>query len=155
MDTSISKHQKNVSSVIHLSTFSKYFIPFGNFIIPLIIWTSNKDKWSYIDENGKQAINFQISILLYSIFIGVLMIPLVLFTAWEFIGLDILKHNAHQVNFNFSDISLFGWNAGIFGVLGVLGVALFVVDIFCTIIATIKAYDGEVYQYPFSIKFIK
>lgn len=156
MDTSISKHQKNVSAVIHLSTFSKFFIPFGNFIIPLLIWTSNKDKWEFIDENGKEAINFQISILLYSIVLGIVMIPIALFTAWEFIGFtNILEHNSHNVDFNFDHISSFGWNAGLISIIAMLGIGLLLMDVFCTIIATIKANDGLVYNYPLTIKFIK
>lgn len=156
MDASINKHQKNVSAVIHLSTFSKYFIPFGNFIIPLLIWTSNKDKWEFIDENGKQVINFQISILLYSIILGIIMIPIVLFTAWEFVGFtNILEHNSHNIDFNFDHISGFGINAGLIGIVALLGIGLLIMDIFCTIIATIRANDGLLYKYPLTIKFIK
>ncbi|MDG3581699.1 DUF4870 domain-containing protein [Galbibacter pacificus] len=156
METSISKHEKNVSTVIHLSTFSKYFIPFGNFIIPLLIWTSNKDRLSFVDENGKEAINFQISILLYSIALGIIVIPIVLFTAWEFVGFaDLLEHNTHEINFNFEHLSGLGVNTLVLIVAGMAGVGLLLMDLFCTIIATLRANDGIVYRYPLSIKFIK
>ena len=39
----------------------------------------NKDKSEFIDKHGKQAINFQLSILLYTLFIGAITIPLFLF----------------------------------------------------------------------------
>ncbi|QLE02182.1 DUF4870 domain-containing protein [Galbibacter sp. BG1] len=156
MESTISKHEKNLAAIIHLSTFSKYFIPFGNFIIPLLLWTSNKEKLGFVDENGKQAINFQISILLYSIILGLVAIPIVLFTAWEFVGFaNLLEHNRHDVDFNFEHLSGFGWNAGLIGLIGMLGIALLITDVFCSIIATIRANEGTVYKYPFTIAFIK
>ena len=47
------------------------FIPitpaFGSIIVPLIIWQIKKNEFPFVDEQGKEAVNFQISILLYSI----------------------------------------------------------------------------------------
>ena len=40
---------------------------FGSIIAPLIIWQIKKDEFPFVDEHGKEAVNFQISILLYSI----------------------------------------------------------------------------------------
>ena len=60
----MTNHQKNIATFIHLSTFSRFIFPFGNFIGPIILWVANKDKSDFIDHHGKQAINFQISILL-------------------------------------------------------------------------------------------
>jgi uncharacterized Tic20 family protein len=68
-------HQKNIATFIHLSTFSRFIIPLGNFIGPIVLWIMNKDKSDFIDAHGKQAINFQISILLYTLIIGMLTIP--------------------------------------------------------------------------------
>src|SRR5690606_14445757 len=56
----------------HLSTFAGYFFPFGGIIGPLICWVSRKDQSEWVDTNGKSALNFQISMLLYTI----LLIPL-------------------------------------------------------------------------------
>ncbi len=57
----------------HLSAFAGYFFPFGGIIAPLICWMSRKDESEWVDVNGKAALNFQISMLLYM----VLSIPLV------------------------------------------------------------------------------
>ena len=75
MTDTLSKHERNLSAIIHASTFSKFFIPFGNFIIPLVFWSANKKEYEFVDYNGKQALNFQISILLYSIILGIVSIP--------------------------------------------------------------------------------
>ncbi len=156
MDSSINKHQKTLAAIVHLSTFSKYIIPFGNFILPLVLWTSNKNDSDYIDHHGKQAINFQISILLYSIILGLLAIPFFVSWAWDFIGfIDLLEHNEHKVNFRFHRYSGFGPSWIYVIVAGVMALGLLVLDVFCTIAATIKANEGQLYRYPLTINFIK
>ena len=37
----------------------------GGVICPLILWQIKKDEYSFVDEQGKEAVNFQISMLLY------------------------------------------------------------------------------------------
>ena len=75
----LDNHHKNLATFIHLSTFSRFIIPFGNFIGPIILWAANKEKSEFIDQHGKQAINFQISVLLYAIIIGTISVPFFIF----------------------------------------------------------------------------
>ncbi|MGB5608763.1 DUF4870 domain-containing protein, partial [Eudoraea sp.] len=77
MAQTLTKHERNLASIIHASTLSKFFIPFGNFLIPLVLWTANKNEQKFVDYNGKQALNFQISLLLYSVILGIISVPLV------------------------------------------------------------------------------
>lgn len=51
----------------HLSALAGYMIPFGSVIGPLIIWSMKKDEFPYVNEQGKEALNFQISMLIYFI----------------------------------------------------------------------------------------
>ena len=156
MDTTISKHQMNLAAIIHISTFSKYFIPFGNFILPMILWISNKGQSDFVDENGKNALNFQISILLYSLFLGILCIPFVLFSAFDFIQLaNILEHNTHDIDLPVR--SLYDLSLGMIpvGIAGLLIFGLFIADVLCTILAGIRASKGILYRYPITISFIK
>ena len=84
-------HQKNIATFIHLSTFSRFIIPFGNFIGPIVLWVANKEKSEFVDTHGKQAINFQMSILLYAIIIGLLSVPFFfinIFNSFDFIDID-------------------------------------------------------------------
>lgn len=69
----LSESERNWAMLCHLSTFAGYFFPFGGILGPLICWLSKKDESQWVDFNGKQALNFQLSILLYM----VLAIPLV------------------------------------------------------------------------------
>ena len=67
-----------------LATFTS--IPFAGLIAPLIIWQIKKDDHPFINENGKEAVNFQISIHIYIVisailclvFIGFLLLPAVI-----------------------------------------------------------------------------
>jgi hypothetical protein len=68
----LSETERNWAMLCHLSAFAGFFFPFGGILGPLICWLSRKDDSVWIDENGKAAMNFHLSILLYM----VLMIPL-------------------------------------------------------------------------------
>jgi len=50
---------------------------FGGAIGALIIWQIKKDEFSFVDEQGKEALNFQISILIYAIVAGLLILACV------------------------------------------------------------------------------
>jgi uncharacterized Tic20 family protein len=160
MTESLTKHERNLSAIIHASTFSKYFIPFGNFILPLILWTANKKEHKFVDYNGKQALNFQISMLLYSVVVGLISIPFFigflpdLFDG-SFFGFHRLSDlNNLDIHISSDDFKFgrFFWPAGI---TGLLQVALVVINIVYTILATIRTNEGETFKYPFTIKFIK
>ena len=44
-----------------------FIIPFGNIIAPLLIWILKKDESAFINDQGKEALNFQISVTIYAI----------------------------------------------------------------------------------------
>lgn len=44
----------------------------GGIIAPLVIWQIKKDDFAFVDEQGKEAVNFQISILIYALVAGLL-----------------------------------------------------------------------------------
>lgn len=44
----------------------------GAVIAPLILWQVKKEEHPFVDEQGKEALNFQISILLYEVVAGLL-----------------------------------------------------------------------------------
>ncbi|HDZ22988.1 MAG TPA: DUF4870 domain-containing protein [Desulfobacteraceae bacterium] len=77
----------------HLTALSACIIPFGNIIGPLVIWLIKKDEIAIVDEHGKESLNFQISMSIYSIisfflcfvFIGFLLLPAVLIVGLVFV----------------------------------------------------------------------
>ncbi len=153
LNNSITASNKNVAALIHLSAFSKYFIPFGNFIAPILLWTTNREN-NFVDDHGKEAINFQLSILVYMLLIGLLCIPFVVILAGDFISLiQALEENQHTIHFseikNISGYILLG------SIAGLLFLGLLFFELYAVINATIHANRGEYYKYPFSIPFIK
>jgi hypothetical protein len=61
----------------HLAALAGYIIPFGNIIGPLIIWLIKKDESEFVADQGKESLNFQISICIYAIIAGLLILILV------------------------------------------------------------------------------
>ena len=53
----------------HLSSFAGILIPvsFINLIVPCIVWLTKRDDHPFIDDNGREVLNFQISIALYGL----------------------------------------------------------------------------------------
>lgn len=147
----LDNHQKNIATFIHLSTFSRFIIPLGNFIGPIILWVSNKEKSEFVDAHGKQAINFQISILLYAIILGTISIPFFIFNIFN--NFDFIDFNGlHDFHINIGKPSPLLYIGGALGGLAILG---FILELVFIIKASLKARDGELYQYPFTINFIK
>lgn len=153
METTISENQKNTSAFIHLSTFLKYFFPFANFIAPLLIWTFNKEK-AFVDEHGKQAINFQLSVLVYTILIVLICLPFVIVFATDFVSLiEAIDHSAGELSVN--NIQNLSGYILLFGLAILLLVGLFIFELYAVINASIHASRGLLYKYPFCIPFIK
>lgn len=92
------------------------FIIGFSFIAPLVIWLIFKDRSEFVDHHGKEALNFNISMIIYFIIAGILCII--------FIGIPLL-----------------------------IGLAFF--GLVVSIVAMVKAGNGERYNYPMNIKFIK
>jgi uncharacterized protein len=70
----LSETERNWSMFCHLSAFAGFFFPLGGIIGPLICWLSRKDESEWINLNGRNSLNFQLSMLLYI----VLAVPLCL-----------------------------------------------------------------------------
>jgi len=68
----LSEKERNWSMLCHLSGFASFFFPFGGVIGPLVCWLSKRDESVWLNLNGRNSLNFQLSVLLYT----VLAIPL-------------------------------------------------------------------------------
>ena len=51
--------------LMHLSQFAGIIVPFGGIALPIIMWATNKDKSSIIDQHGKNILNWMISFYIY------------------------------------------------------------------------------------------
>jgi len=71
------KDERMWAMIAHLSAVVGFIIPFGNVIAPLLIWILKKDESAFINDQGKEALNFQISITIYAI-VGIILIIVLL-----------------------------------------------------------------------------
>jgi uncharacterized Tic20 family protein len=86
--TEASKDARMWAMICHLAGLAGIVIPVvGNIVGPLIIWQIKKEEHPLADEQGKEAVNFQISMSLYGLVgsiaclitcIGAVLIPFVL-----------------------------------------------------------------------------
>ena len=81
----VSAEERQWGMFAHLAALAGFIIPFGNIIGPLIIWQVKKNEMPFVDSQGREALNFQITvtiaflvcILLSFILIGFLLMPVV------------------------------------------------------------------------------
>lgn len=48
----------------HLSALAGFVIPFGSIIGPLVVWLMKREESSFVDRQGKESLNFQITMLI-------------------------------------------------------------------------------------------
>jgi uncharacterized Tic20 family protein len=122
--------------VCHLSGFAGLFYPVvGNVIPPLVIWLVKKNEFPFVESEGKEAINFQLSIAIYNIILFAIAIMSGILFAGSNGTLDTLL--------------------SLIGVCVLLIIALFIFMVIEMIIAASKASNGEHHVYPLRITFIR
>jgi uncharacterized Tic20 family protein len=97
-------------------------IPFGNIVGPLVVWLIKRNESAFVDDQGKESLNFQISVTIYTL---PLMVLGIILTIVFCIGIILI-------------IAAAG-----------IGIAALVF----TILAAVKASNGEAYRYPCTIRF--
>jgi uncharacterized Tic20 family protein len=60
-----SKEDRTWAMAIHLSAFAGHLFPFAHIIAPLVIWLVKRETSAFIDDQGKEAVNAQISVTIY------------------------------------------------------------------------------------------
>ncbi len=86
--TQLSSEERNWGMFCHLAALAGIFIPVaGNILGPLIIWLIKRDEFPFVNDQGKESLNFQISFLIYSAVAGVLTLLLIGFVLLATIGI--------------------------------------------------------------------
>lgn len=107
---------RTMGMLCHLLSLTAYISGVGLFVGPLVVWLVKKDQYEFVNDQGKESMNFQITTLITAL-LGI---------ATACIGIGFI-------------------------ILMLLGV----VHLIFTIIATMSAYSGNRYRYPFCIRLIK
>lgn len=119
---------RNWSMGCHLASLAMFLgVPFGNILGPLLIWLIKKDEILQVDEAGKEALNFQISVTIY-------------------LALAIVGAIISAITVVFIPIAV---------TLGILIPMILIFDVVMVIIASVKVSSGQSFQYPLTIRFIQ
>ena len=111
------REDRQLLMLTHLSQLLDLVTGIGGFIVPLVIWLTQKDKVLGMDTHGKMILNFQLSIFIYSL----ISVPLIL----------------------------------LFGIGILMLIAIGIIAIVFPILNAIKVNNGEIPDYPLSIKILK
>lgn len=63
------KEERNWAMGCHLAAFGGYWLSFSfaQLIAPFVVWLIKRNDGDFIDDQGKEAVNFQLSLLLYTL----------------------------------------------------------------------------------------
>ncbi len=139
----ITREEKNWATGLHLSAFLNLIVPFGSILGPLVFWLIKKDSSTYIDQEGKEAVNFNISYNLYIIcliFIGFIQM------ISRIASFEELSNAANSSQLLPLISSLLIWLIPLL----MLSILWFIL----IILAAVKANSGLHFHYPFTIRFI-
>ena len=110
------KQERTWGMLCHLAALLGLVGPLLNILGPFVVWLLKKNDFPFVDEQGKESMNFQISMTLMALLAALLIVI--------------------KIGF-------------------LLLLAIGIVNVIFVIIASVKTSNGESYQYPFKIRFIK
>lgn len=125
-DESDWQQHRTIILAMHLCGLSLYVISILGLAITLGIWLAKKADHPVIERQGKEALNFQLTVVLASFL-------LILFAWMGLVGGPLVIVTSVLA--------------------GLLGVVLMIGHVVFSIIAAVKVSEGQEYQYPFCIRF--
>jgi uncharacterized Tic20 family protein len=124
------KNARTWATICHLSTLLMLVgVPVGNILGPLVIWLVKRKEYEFVDDQGKEALNFQITFTFCAI-AYILLIFLLIFSANRYLS-------------------------EVFFPAMLLMMGLIILNVGLVIMAAIKSNDGILYRYPFALRIIK
>lgn len=112
------QRERLTGTVVHLLAFAGLLLPFVfNILGPLILWLVKREESMFVDEQGKESVNFQISMTIYAVAASLL-------------------------------IAVGGLGIPLVGIIAI-------VDGVFVVLAAIQANKGDLYRYPFTMRFIR
>lgn len=75
--TPLRAEERTWALAAHLSALIGHLFPFAHIIAPLVIWLLKRDTSAFVDDQGKEAVNAQISVTIYGFVAGVLCVVLI------------------------------------------------------------------------------
>lgn len=75
-DPDVTADERSYALWIHLSLLAHIVLSLVAIIIPVILWQVKKDESPFLDDHGREAVNFQISLIIWSVIFTVAAIPI-------------------------------------------------------------------------------
>jgi uncharacterized protein len=99
------KDERMWATFCHLAALAGYVFPFGgNVIGPLVVWLIKKEDYPLVNDQGKESLNFQITVLIAAVIcfalvfvaVGIVLLPLLAVCNLIFIIIGSMKANAGE-----------------------------------------------------------
>ncbi len=133
------REARNWAMLCHLSALLLFVgVPFGNVFGPLILWMVKGKESSFVDDQGREAVNFGITMTI--------VYALLIISAIMWIGVPFFLTFLNQ-----------GF-AALFAVSATAWVAVFIfplVHFLMIIVGAIQAANGKYHRYPFTLRFLR
>ena len=131
----ISNNERNWAMLCHLAALSTVIgIVFGWILGPLIVWLAKKNEFSFVDDQGKESLNFQLSMTIYTVILALLVVATLIIAG--ILASYVMIVIAYAAAF-------------------VVGGAMILLWFIAVISAAIAASGGKRFRYRFTIRFIK
>lgn len=105
MEQAVNRDERLWVTLCHVSAAAGYFTFVGFVLGPLIVWLIKKDQYPAVNDQGKEALNFQISMVIYYmvsallalVFVGfILMAAIFIFQLVEIIIASVKANNGEM-----------------------------------------------------------
>lgn len=148
--SSIPESERTPALVTHLSPLLGFVLPgIGALLGPVAAWLYFRDRSRLLDEQGKEAVNFQISVWLYNTVIGLVAFGLF---SLGVIGGAVGSAAGQPAVGAFAALGLFG--AFLLFFLPVL-LVLALLPLILMLMAVIHVSGGRPYRYPLTLRLLR
>lgn len=149
-EPSPTERDKSHAALCHLSALlSLVNVPLGNVVGPLICYLAMRGESAFVDDQSKEALNFNISLVFAYLIVGTLGSVLILASIFGFGSAAAASEPV------FASLAFILFFSGVFVVLmGGIGL-LWLVSLIFTIVAGVQASRGVTYRYPFTLRLLK
>ncbi|MBS0031938.1 DUF4870 domain-containing protein [Chitinophaga sp. 22321] len=109
----------------------------GNIIGVLILWLIKRSESAFVDQQGKEAINFQITLSIAAVIVN--LINNIANGFWSLTNFWRHTRGEFYISWGWTDLLVVIW----------------LINVIFSIIAAVKASKGESYKYPLSLRLVK
>lgn len=147
---------RSSAALIHLSPLLGYMLPsFGHLLGPALAWLLLRDRDPALDDQGKEALNFQLSLTLYSLILSALFTILFMLGFLGGLGGGLLTAIGLDPSGVLAALGFMGPFAVFFAFLIPMLLLFSLLPLFFMILAVLRVNQGQPYRYPLTLRLIR